>query len=59
MPSIRYHVQEVRKFAEYKVWKGGKLQRTFTGPTSYDDAHEYAQDCVQDDRLYAHFEARS
>jgi hypothetical protein len=55
--AVRYHIQTVRQGMEYKVWKSGKLVKTFAGPTSYDDAHEYTQDCVEDDRLYAHFYA--
>lgn len=53
---MRYQVQKVNDL-EYKVWKKGKCIKTFYGANAYDDAHEYVQDCVEDDRLYAHFYA--
>lgn len=52
---MRYQIKEVQKLSHYEIYKSGKLIKTFTGHTSYDDAHEYTQDCVEDDRLYAHF----
>lgn len=52
MTPVKYYVQKVHG-TEYKIWKRGKLVKTFNGVTAYDDAHEYVQDCVEDDRWCA------
>lgn len=41
----------------YLIRKRGRTVKTFEGPDAYDDAVEYIQDCVEDDRVYAHFYA--
>ena len=50
---MKYQVQEVVKLSHYRIWKKGKVIREFSGPGSYEDAHEYVQDLVEDDRWHA------
>lgn len=41
----------------WQVTRKGKVVKTFFGVTAKDDANDYARDCVEADRLYAHFYA--
>lgn len=53
---MRYQLKKINE-THYEVWKKGKLIKSYKGVNAYDEATDYIQDCVEDDRIYAHFYA--
>lgn len=41
----------------WQVTRKGKVVKRFFGEDAKDDANDYARECVDADRLYAHFYA--